>query len=91
MVGRRQFLLVFVVLITFALAYFWSLNNVEKSSVPKVQLSENLPGGEGTVSIVPFPSFEKPSANLAKAELLSFSCRKGFSTSTLGKGTDGYF
>lgn len=76
MVSRRQFLLVFVVLITFALAYFWSLNNVEKSSVPKVQLSENLPGGEGTVSIVPFPSFEKPSANLAKAELPHFHAGK---------------
>jgi len=46
------------------------------NTVPKIQSSEVKPGGDGTVSYTPFPSFMKPVANLQASEKPIFHAGK---------------
>jgi len=46
------------------------------SNVPEIQESETKPGGNGTVSYTPFPSFMKPAANLKESEKPMFHAGK---------------
>ena len=45
-------------------------------NTPAVLDSENKPGGDGSVSFTPFPSFMKPASNLNKADLPMFHAGK---------------
>lgn len=71
---------VFFVLFSLTL---WACSQNESSvtkkvsmKLPKIEASEFYPGGEGTVSLQPFPSFMKPVSNLSSENLPQFHAGK---------------
>ncbi len=66
-----------LVSVIFVLLVFYTLNKLDfNNTVPDVELSEKMPGGEGSVKFTPFPSFELPAKNLNKADLPMFHAGK---------------
>ncbi len=65
------------ILTTLILLVFLALGGCSPStSIPAFSETEAFPGGEGSVSTVPFPSFMQPAANLAKSERRHFHAGK---------------